>query len=267
MHKRGQLTIMIIVGIVIIIGILAFFILKGEHDTNVLTDDYFEGTQIKSKVNAIRDHVDDCMSSVTKEALIVIAFQGGYNTPPPLHFRYDPVFFPYYYYEGKVILPTIEDIESELGSYVNEKVIDCLNQGSFTGFNLEYENMRTIVKVTRDNAYFEPEMPITITHAGHKMTLELSEYHKNYNSSLFEIYEVAKYITESHSEDSEYYCVSCVTEMASQRDLYVYLFPRVANELITGISIYENRTGIGDPYSFIFFNKYTGDERTPKLNT
>lgn len=266
MQKRGQLTILIIVAMVIIISIVAIMFLMGRQSTTSLSDDYFEGASVKSRVDGIRDYVDDCMSSVTEEALIVVAFQGGYHKAPSLSFKYSPIFFSYYYYEGRIILPTLEKIESELGSYVNEEMISCLDEGSFSGFNLEYERPRTMVRVTKDNAYFESDMQITITQEGHAMTLELGDYDQNYNSSLYEIYEVAKYITESHEEDSEYYCISCVTEMASERGLYVYIFPHIADELITGISIYENRTGIGDPYSFVFFNKYTGDEKTPKLN-
>ena len=54
--------------------------------------------------------------------------------------------------------------------------------------------------------------------------------------------------------------------MARERDLFVYVFPQIANEQITGIMIYENQSGIADPYSFVFFNKYTGNEKTPKLD-
>ena len=81
------------------------------------------------------------------------------------------------------------------------------------------------------------------------------------------IHEVAAFIALSHEEDPEYYCVSCVTEMAQERDLYVYIYPSVGNEHITTIMIYENRTGIGNPYTFVFFNKYTGEEQTPKLQS
>ena len=266
MQKRGQLTIFVLAAILILVGIatVIFFVNKSQTDT--VTDDYFKQQSIRTQVDNIREYTADCIDSVTKESLILVAVQGGYFTPPSRIFSYSPIFFPYYYYEGQINLPTLENIQKELGKSTNDKIIKCLEAGNFTGFNLDFKDPKTDVVITKQNAYFEIDMPLEIEKEGHKMIIELDDFSINHNSSLFEMYEIAAYMTNSHKEDSEYYCISCVADMAKDRNLYVYLFPNIANELITGVMIYENTTGIADPYSFIFFNKYTGEEKTPKLD-
>jgi hypothetical protein len=264
--KRGQLTLFILVSVVIVLGIVGLIFFISQGDKSKATDAYFQEAAISAQLDVIRDYVDDCIDSVTKESLIQVAVQGGYYTPPARKFSYAPVFFPYYYYEGQIVFPTLSKIESELGRSTNDKIINCLDDADYPNFELDYNKAETEVIVTKDNAYFEIDLPVKIEREGHTMTLELQDFSTNHNSSLYEMYQVAEYITESHEEDAEYYCISCVAEMARERDLFVYVFPQIANELITGIMIYENITGIADPYSFVFFNKYTGNEKTPKLD-
>jgi len=266
MTKRGQLTLFILIAVVIVVGIVGTVFFVSQSGKSRTTDVYFQEAAVAAQVDAMKVQIEDCIDSVTKESLILVAVQGGYYTPPSRKFSYAPVFFPYYYYEGQITFPTLSKIESELEKSTNDKIIDCLDKSDYENFELSYNRAETEVSVTEDNAYFEIDLPIKIEQEGHTMTLELEDFSINHNSSLYEMYEVAEYITQSHKEDAEYYCISCVAEMARERDLFVYVFPQIVNELITGIMIYENKSQIADPYSFVFFNKYTGNEETPKLS-
>jgi len=267
MQKRGQLTIFVIVAIVVVAAIISIIYLMNQKTSSGQDDEYWQQADVKQRVNVIKDYLQDCVDSTTKEGLILIAFQGGYYEPPMRRFDYSPTFFPYYYYEGQINMPSLERIESELAKYAGDTMIKCVEDGDYERFDMEYTDPRTDVKITEGNVYFQIDMQIELSEDGHYYSTNTREYSKNYNSSLYEIYEVAEYITNSHKEDPEYYCISCVSEMAHERGLYVYLYPSIANQLITGVMIYENRTGIAEPYTFIFFNKYTGEEKTPKLNT
>lgn len=266
MTKKGQLTLFILVAVIIVVGIVGTVFFVSQSGKTKATDVYFQEAAVAAQVDVIKVYIEDCIESVTKESLILVAVQGGYYTPPSRKFSYAPVFFPYYYYEGQIVFPTLSKIESELERSTNNKIIDCLDDADHESFELNYNRAETEVSITKDNAYFKIDLPIKIEQEGHTMTLELEDFSINHNSSLYEMYEVAEYITQSHKEDPEYYCISCVAEMARQRDLFVYVFPQIANELVTGIMIYENKSQIADPYSFVFFNKYTGNEKTPKLN-
>ncbi len=254
--KRGQLTIFILVAVVLVLIIIGVFLMFGYVRTP-------SGNGVGT-VEEVRDFIYDCVDSTSKESLIVVSFQGGYYRQPNLVFSYSPTFFPYYYYEGQINLPTITGIESELGDYFSDRMVECLDSARFSNIDLSYSNPRTEVILTKDNVYFEIDMAVDLDSEGQMMTIDLRDFSVNHNSSLYEIYEVAEYITLTHEEDAEFYCMNCVSEMLYERDLYMYTFPTIVED-VTGVMIYENRTGVSDPYAFIFFNKYRGDEQTPKL--
>lgn len=254
--KRGQLTIFILIAVILVFIILGIFLILNyskEPKVGLIGD-----------VETIQNFISECVDSTTKEALIVVSFQGGYYKKPSLAFSFSPTFFPYYYYEGQINLPTLEQIETQMSYYVNDKMLECLDSASFSNIDLIYSSPQTKVMLSKDNAYFEIDMPIELDSKEQKMQIDLKDFSKNHNSSLYEIYEVVKYITESHEQDPEFYCMNCVSEMLFERKLYMYTFPTTTDHA-TGIMIYENRTGISDPYAFIFFNKYTGQETTTKL--
>ena len=68
-------------------------------------------------------------------------------------------------------------------------------------------------------------------------------------------------MTESHEVNSAMYCISCVSDMAKEKDVYVNFNHNGLNTLVT---ISENVTS-SEPYYFRFVNKYTGDEEFPSL--
>jgi hypothetical protein len=264
--KRAQLTLIVILAMVIGVVIIGFFMLSNNSGIDRESREFFSSSENQAKLNTIQDTLYDCVDSSTLDGLLLISFQGGYYNKPEKSFSYDPVFFPYYYYEGAINFPSLETIESEMGQYVSDTMVECVNSIDYGSYQMGYETPQTNVKITKHNVYFSVEMPIEIISGAHSTIIELEDYENNYNSSLFEAHEIAEFITLSHNEDPEYYCVSCVTQMAEERDMYVQFYPSIAGELITGVMIYENRTGIGSPYIYAFFNKYTGEEQTPKLS-
>ncbi|MBU0471582.1 MAG: hypothetical protein KKF65_03090 [Nanoarchaeota archaeon] len=266
MKKRAQLTIFIMVAVVIVIAIILVFLLMKTDQNSTVNEEYWKSDSARQKIDNVNDYFHDCIDSTSKEALILIAFQGGYYKHPLNYLNYKPSFFPYYYYEGMISFPTLKDIETNLGDYVSDKMAECINNADFGLMKAESTFAETLVNISYQNVYFSVDMDITLESEGNKKTIQLKESEVNYNSSLYEIYEVVEYITNSHKEDSEYYCVNCVSEMVEERGLYIYYFPFSIDPLTTGVMIYENRTNLADPYTYIFLNKYTGSEKTQKLN-
>jgi hypothetical protein len=265
MRKRGQLTIFILISVVIVIMITFLFLFINSDRTSQVDSEYWGSDEMKEKLNNLNYNLENCINSVTLESLILVAFQGGYYNNPQKRFDFSPLSFPYYYYEGQIDFPSIDRIESELGDCVNDKIVECVKNIDISNLDIGYESPITEVKITKNNVYFNIDMDIIAEKEKNKMTIELKEKSINHNSSLYDIHELAEYITMTHEEDSEYYCMNCLGEMAKEKELFLYFFPSNLDEKITGIMIYENRTKISDPYVFIFFNKYTGREETPKL--
>jgi len=257
MKKRGrkaQTFIFIIVAIVIIALIVVIFYLNKGSSQSTIDKEYFSSASIKPDVNLIHSSIQDCMDDTSKTALDIIGIQGGYYDKPPYFFDLSWGFIPYYYYQGLFLMPSKQDVEEELGKYVDRNLNACLDELEFNNFKLSYKESKTSVAIRSKEVGFVIDMPVYIEREGKRIILELKEIQIDHSSYLNEILEVAKYITDSHLESDSLLCVNCVVEMAEERDVYVDLldFEDPSNTLVM---ITENKTRT-EPYIFEFLNKY-----------
>ena len=120
MNKRGQVTIFIILAIIILAGIIAFFILRNNSNET----DIFSSSGQTSSINKF---IESCFEEIISEAFLLISFQGGYYNVPEPKKQLGPLLIPYYLYEGKFNVPQIEEIEGQISSYIEENSERCLN--------------------------------------------------------------------------------------------------------------------------------------------
>ena len=259
--KCSQVTIFIILGIVVIV-VLAVFVFFISNQSS-LDDEFFESVAIKPKLNQVQNGIFGCVEDLSQEALVYVGLRGGYFLEPvdrEYYFDGEDSFIPYYYNLGDYSTPTLVNIEKELEDYVNSNYKECLGSVNVDDFGLEYDKIDTNVKISKSNVDFLIDSSIKIEKGNKYTFLELEKYPLTINSSLFDIVDLAKYITDSHEDDPEFFCISCVGELAEEKDVYVT--QDILEENIILFIIYENRTS-SEQYNFRFVNKYSGDEKSP----
>ena len=84
MKKRGQATIFIIIAIVIVAIIISLIVFKNSSTKENQGAEYFKSQGLQPSINNIQDFIIDCLETTSKDALIKIGLQGGYNNPPEL---------------------------------------------------------------------------------------------------------------------------------------------------------------------------------------
>lgn len=248
--KVGQTTIFVILAVfvVVIIGLY--------YKTN-LDKEFFERNDIKSDLNQIQSLILECGEEVSKNALETIGLQGGYYNKPEKNFDLEGIFIPYYYYEGEIVYPSKQDVEKELGNYINDNIGNCLGKISLNNFELNFKKPKTEVFIQDNKIDFEIGLLIRISKDRHKTTFEFKDYPISIDSELDSVLDLAEYYTESHKDDSSMYCIDCISEIAEENDLYFDLIP--ITDVLSLIIISENHTS-SESYSFEFLNKYTGNE-------
>jgi hypothetical protein len=253
MIKKGQLTVFIILAITIAVGgAIGYISIKNSSENN--SKNFMNGNNIKPGFESIRNTVISCRDLSTKEAIDEIALRGGFYEKPTKIFDLGITFVPYYYYEGKYYLPELSTIENELSKSVNKKFTSCLNNIKDDKIKLTINPAKVKTSIIKSSTSFLIDMPLTMDLASDKLTVQMRDAPIDYRSSLFDIYEVAKYITDSHQEDSYLICISCLTKMADERNLYVDTID--LDKYSQLIIISENYT-MSEPYSFAFMNKYS----------
>ncbi len=261
MKKRGQIslkqkaqtTTFIIITIAIIAAITIFLYFKSSSAETELTKDYFIQHRIEPSTNNIQDFVINCLEITSKEALEVIGVRGGYYNKPQYYYNLDWTFIPYYYYQGQFLMPSKQTIENELSSYINDNLEYCIKDIKFKNLEITFNKPQAKTSINPSQVEFTTTFPLTIKHQDQTTTFQLSQHPVTINSSLYEIIEVADYITESHRENPDLMCINCITEIAKQRKLYVDFI--AFEDDSTLVMLLENSTS-SEPYLFEFLNKY-----------
>ncbi len=164
MSKRGQVSIYIIVGLVILIIAILLFSFR---------------TQIKGifnpEIRPVTYFVEDCLQSTAEAGIALAGLQGGYiklpdkllleqgYIPPPP----SPVTIPFYWFKGNSYIPTKEDIELQLKDFINERIDECTDFSKFESqFTIEpLGEPKLDVNVNLEDVAVELNYPIKIISA------------------------------------------------------------------------------------------------------
>jgi len=252
--RKAQITVFIIVGVIIVAlvgGAVYMGKVKMESD---LAEKYFSQEGVKPQLDNIQESILNCIDITTKDSLVIIGIQGGYYNEPSEFFDLGWAFIPYYYNQGAFLMPSKEKISTELGAYVNDNFKYCLDEINVGDFEIDYKTPKTSATIKETMVTFTVDSSITIEREENQIKFETKKHKVEQSSKLFEIIEIADYITDSHKEDPDMICINCVAEMARERDVYVDMLD--FDETTTQIIISENKTS-EEPYIFEFLNKYT----------
>lgn len=173
--KRGQISLYIIVGIVIIFVIGMIFFLRGKIITIGLESQAERAEVIPLQLRPVKESIDKCVEEVSIDGLQLIGLQGGYIDLPEdrvarglyNEFSNSLEILPglktsYWFYETNngihtTNVPTKENIRNSLNGYVTENLDLCLtNLETFReeGYNIEFKD-KIKVQSSIENEFVE----------------------------------------------------------------------------------------------------------------
>jgi len=243
---KSQTTIFIIVAVVLLVGVGVIVFFNGGGGGKI-------PPIFRSQIDSIKDSIIQCSSDNARDGIRRIGIQGGYYNKPQYSEDLGWAFIPYYYYKGNIFLPNKTVIEEQISNYVDDNVIYCLQNIPTPDYELEYGKPKTKSLISPGKIKLTVDLPIAIKKGEEVSQFELKNEEFVFNSSLYEIYSVADYITKSHKENETMFCASCVVEMAKEKNLYVDLIDY--KDSSTMVMLSENWS-YKEPYLFEFLNKY-----------
>src|SRR3989344_5526379 len=128
--KRGQVTLFIIAGIVILFA--AFFIgyIQNESFRQKIESELFGVSVVPEQAKGVVDYANNCIERIARDGVELLGFQGGYieipnsiSFNPRAYLRTDPIYkAPYWIYgRGNVDVPTIQEMEDQLERYIDRR--------------------------------------------------------------------------------------------------------------------------------------------------
>jgi hypothetical protein len=196
MKKRGQITVFIILGIFILIGVILFFYLR--LNTNIFTPDVV----VPQEVAPLKRYVESCVYESGEDAITRLGMQAGYvEIPEEISMDPDayvqisgPIKMPYWYLNGEDISPTITEMQEQISDYIAENVKQCLrNFSDFDEFIIEEKDgIGVETTIAEEEVIIKMDYPLIIKNKkGNKIT-EWSLYTNSVPVRLKRIYRLAK---------------------------------------------------------------------------
>ena len=200
-NKKGQLTIFIIIAIVVIAGVAAFFVFRGS----------FTLTEIPPSIEPVYNSFLSCLEEDTLAGISILGSHAGYIELP--EFQPASIYMPFsnqldflgngipywYYVSGNNIqkeqVPSEKNMEEQLADYISEKARDCNFENYHDeGFEVLLGEPSTEVRIDSNDVEIRVNMDFTVERGND--TALVRNHRVIVNSKLGTLYNSAKKIYE-----------------------------------------------------------------------
>ncbi len=205
-ERRAQMTIFVIIAIVIVAGIVIYFIVRDRLGLG----------GISSELQPVFEHYEECIKQEARTAIELAESQGGFINvdyepgseyapfSSQLNFLGFPI--PYWYYVSgngliKEQVPLRGDIENGIAEYVEERANDCDFESFYAqGFSISLDEADAKVGIDEDNVNVEVNSEIVVSKGDEIARKNIHEV--NVDSKLGKFYDIARKIYEKERDSA-----------------------------------------------------------------
>lgn len=240
--RRSQVTVFIIIAIIVIFIIGIYFYIRYGNYGNLNPD---------KNVDNVYSFVSECIKETGEDALYYTGEGGGYLEIPNKSINDE---FSYYFYDNKNIMPSKEKIESDLSLYIENFLAFCLNDFSnFKDFDINKGDILVNTKINDNNVSFDVKYPLTVNYGNNNYFF--NDFSSVVPIRLGVIYDVSKKIIDKQVIDKEGICISCIYDLANEKNLSIQLMDALNESIVYVISDESYKINDKD-YLFYFAGKY-----------
>lgn len=238
--KKGQITIFIIIGIVLVLGTALYLILSER-----LTRPYADIEIGETPLNII---MENCLEKTAEQGILFIGTQGGYYNLTEEYIVTDYSSVPYYLQKEKEEIPSKEKIASEIARYIEDNIFYCI--GNFSeiekeGFTLVEAPPSADVMIDDYAVQVDLDLPIKIIKDNAE--IELPKFSKTISSSIGKIHDLAVKIIDMEKQDPGWIDLSSI----SNTEFKVDIIPETEEDMIYIIKDNQQIDG-QDNFSLLF---------------
>ena len=202
MNKRGQVTVFIIIGIVLVILAGLFFFLRDYYGVGVPVQTFLQGPK-----QSIEKNVRECVDSTIVPGLVTLGAQGGYMYPLDFKLYKDKKVT--YLCKSPACINNIRPprfVEEELENYLLGQMLGCVDQSllkSKRGYEIKDAPLNLDVAFVGSDVQVEVDYPVEISKGG--VTERLGKVKQNVEVPFGELYDVAYDIVYAYATEGNFY--------------------------------------------------------------
>jgi len=207
--KKAQITVFVFIAVLIVVVVGIFFLARSGEGS-------FGDKEVSLEVQPVYSHVQECVAQVGGQAIYEIGQTGGYYKSPDLVTSNGVAF---YFLDKNMYVPSKREIEKQIGLYVKDKLVDCVDFESFSDFEISSGKIRSEVDIQDEGVVFEVRYSLVVDKG--EESYELEDFEAKVPVRLDMVYDIAKEMVEEQETHPESICVSCITNLAEDKDVYV----------------------------------------------
>lgn len=204
MGKRGQITLFIIIGLILLLSITLLIYYRN------LT--LKEPEIVPPQFNPVKEYVSSCLKITGRDAVELLGQQSGYIEIPQAwlldrdsYISYAGIMnIPYWYYLGESRVPSQEVIEQQISEYIESNLNDCLQD--FAPFEAtfgisEKRDLDVITTLDKKDVRIEADFLLRVKSKADSKATYLSDFSAILDVDLLEAYELARKMMEYENEN------------------------------------------------------------------
>ena len=167
-NKRGQATIFIVIGVIILIAAFTIFYIQKTAVKNIEKE--AEKQPEFAGQTELKNYVDICLQKSVLQGLEIMRLQSGYIDIPPDSsiLEAEGNKLPYWLTADTIVIPSLDFMEKELEKHVTKELRSCSNDFKDfrnQGFKVNYSNIKTNVDMGKA-VVVNVDFPITLEKEG-----------------------------------------------------------------------------------------------------
>lgn len=246
--KRGQVTLFIILGIVII----SIIVMGIYFRSTLLKEDEIELARqlaMPTEIREVTGQVQNCLEIISEEGIIFLGFQGGYIYQPIESLYMENFAVSYGYMDDEISLISLEEIGVELSNYINNEITNCFMLEDYPHLEINEYMPFTSVEFTDEKVIINTEYNMEISKDGDMYRIE-TPYIVEYDVRLKRIHEISLMILQKIKENPDIIDFQSMLELGVDINIYHIYEDQVVYEIIDDMSKIND-----EQYSFMFAQK------------
>lgn len=222
MEKKGQITVFVIIGIVIVSLIVMLYAFRTKISLP------FVAVNLQDEMQEVKGEIQDCLKNSASEPVERIGLQGGYLSPPPGSYRlFNDTTVSYLCYNqvGKPTctnrLLTLENMQDDLLNAIEEALPECLEVDVPGSVELQLpDTYKVKTDIQASKVVVVLDYPITLVNKRSGDELTEKEFTATVDAPLGDLYNVAMDIVDSEATGGRFDVLTYVLSKISKYTIY-----------------------------------------------
>ena len=219
MQSKGQVTLFVIIGILIVASLTLVYVFRAEVLKSEWEREREKAALVPPQASLIKNHIDSCVKQTAEQAVKIIGSQAGYiELPSDIVARSAANPFsnsltlgggsevPYWFYQNaagvlKENIPTKAEMERDIANYIDEHISECISFDKFEeqGYTIIADRAISEVEIEDEAVLVALNYPVNLEIRDFEF--EFLKFYEKADYPLGRLYDLALQILEAENEE------------------------------------------------------------------